>query len=705
MINKKAVYIIENLSCANCASKMETKIKAIKGISNVTITFATKQLQFTAKDPDLFIDIITKICNNIEDGIILVKKENSIPKIENKQSLFDKDKLASISIIIGTIAFISLEIYLKINDIEIFSLGITTIFIIIYLILGGKILLKALKNLRKGQIFDENFLMSIATLGALLIQQFPEAIGVILFYRVGEYFEQIAVKRSRKQIMEAVDLRPEVVNRIINKDTTEIVAAKSVQVGDLLLVKPGDRIPVDGEVVTGESNLDTSAITGESIPIKVLIGSKVTSGCVNISGLLTIKVEKRLEDSMVSRILDSVENAVANKPKIDNFITRFSRIYTPVVIMLALFTGFGIPLLTNQAFYPWIYTALTFLVMSCPCALVLSVPLAFFSGIGAGSKKGILFKGGVTLEVLSNIKAVVLDKTGTITKGDFIVQKIISTKDNDLEVLSLIAACEVNSSHPIAISILKEARKQNISINKPTAVEEISGKGIKAIINNQTVLCGNIKLMQDYQVDLKDYKNQEFGTEVLLAVNGNFIGYVVIADSLKEEASETISKLKKLNVEVAMLTGDTKKSALEVASQVGINQVHYKLLPHEKLEKLKEIQNKSGEVMFVGDGINDTPVLAGANVGAAMGQGSDAAIEVADIVFMNSKLNSIYESIIIAKKTTMISKQNVIFAIAIKVLVMLLGITGIYANMWLAVFADTGVAVLCILNSIRIFKA
>ncbi|QIB67843.1 heavy metal translocating P-type ATPase [Aminipila butyrica] len=612
-------------------------------------------------------------------------------------------------------------------------------FIVAYLTLGSGVLLKAIKNIGKGQVFDENFLMSVATLGAFAIQEYPEAVGVMLFFRIGEFFEEKAVERSRSQIMEAVDLRPEVVSLVEGQRITEI-AAEEAEIGDILLVKPGDRIPLDAVVIEGESRIDTSPITGEPVPVKVTPNSQVVSGCINTSGVLKIRVEKVLEDSMVTRILDSVENAAASKPKIDRFITRFARVYTPFVVAAAVLTAV-IPSLVTGDWQHWIYTALTFLVISCPCALVLSVPLAFFSGIGAGSRQGILFKGGVALESLKNIKAVVMDKTGTLTKGEFVVQNIISTgnliaymtsgvttggrsisngkdlsqveqsmaarpagvskQDVETYLLTLAASCEASSTHPIGVSIVSEAKKAGLTLQTPKSIEEIAGKGIRATLQEGTVLCGNRSLLQDGNVDLADYHNPTTGSEVLLALNGQFIGALTVGDTIKPEAPSAIAKLSKWGIATAMLTGDGEESARSVAKTTGISQVFAKLLPEDKLRILQEIRKEKGSVLFIGDGINDAPVLAGADVGAAMGSGADAAIEAADVVFMTSSVEAIPQAISIAKSASSVAIQNVVFALAIKALVMVLGLVGL-ASMWLAVFADTGVAILCVLNSVRI---
>ena len=568
------------------------------------------------------------------------------------------------------------------------------IFVVAYLILGIDVLNTAWKNLIKGHVFDENFLMSIATIGAFFIGEFPEAVGVMLFYRVGEYFEHRAVSRSRSQIMEAVDLRPETVNRL-HGDHVDTIPAEAARIGDLLLVRPGDRIPLDGVVISGESRIDTAPITGESVPVSARPGSSLTSGCINLSGQLTLRVEKPLRDSMVTRILDSVENAAASKPKIDRFITRFARIYTPVVVALAAATAIIPSLLTGDWSY-WVYTALSFVVMSCPCALVLSVPLAFFSGIGVGSKQGILFKGGLSIEALSGVKAVAMDKTGTLTKGDFAVQ---STSLSD-EALALCAGCEQSSTHPIAASITSYAKARQLSVSNPDSLEELPGMGIRGVVEGKIILCGNEKLMAHFSIDASSFLAEHAGTSVLVAVDGRYEGHILISDTLKTGAAEAVSALHSMNIATAMLTGDSPDSANAVAAVTGIQEVHAKLLPQEKLTALRAIRSAHGATMFVGDGINDAPVLAGADVGAAMGSGADAAMEAADVVFMTSDPKAIAASVRIARQTQTVAWQNVVFALAIKFIVMALGLLG-YANMWMAVFADSGVAMLCVLNSIR----
>lgn len=699
-------YLLENLGCANCASKMETQIAELDGISSATITFATKQLRVTAKNPDLYLPQIRKICSSIESQVQVLEKdftpENDSTAFSQAQAS-DSHKLLSNEqkeltfILVGAVLLVT-GVILEHMGFQMFA--ILPVYVIAYLILGGPILMEAGRNILHGQIFDENFLMSIATLGAFAIQEFPEAVGVMLFYRVGEYFEHKAVDRSRSQIMNAVDMRPEVVNRL-NEDQIQVIPAQDAHVGDMLLIRPGDRIPLDGVIVEGESRLDTSPITGEPVPVSVKPGDDITSGCVNTSGQLIIRVEKPLEESMVSRILDAVENAAASKPKIDRFITRFSRVYTPLVVFLAIATAVIPSLITGHWNY-WVYTALTFLVMSCPCALVLSVPLAFFSGIGAGSKKGILFKGGVSIEALGNLGAVVMDKTGTITEGNFKLQKIVSNGTyEEKELLRICASCEQNSTHPIAVSIVTAARERKLALETPENLEEIAGHGIIASLKEGTVLCGNRKLMDANSILIDEMANETYGSEVFLAVNGKFAGYLLISDTIKQDAKSAIRHLKSLGLYTVMLTGDSENSASAVAKETGIDEVYAKLLPQDKLNILNKVRAEQGSVMFVGDGINDAPVLAGADVGAAMGSGADAAIEAADAVFMNSNVESIPLSIRIARSTNRIAMQNVVFALIIKIAVMILGLAG-FANMWMAVFADTGVAMLCVLNSVRV---
>ncbi len=693
------IYSLENLDCANCAAKMERKINELAEVDEATITYTTKQLKITASSPDALLPKIRQICTSIDSKVVVTPKAEKT-QIPAAQSSSTKKEISHETKTLWQIAIGALLFVGGLLTSQSLSQWTLPIYLVAYVILGGRIVLTAAKNLTHGQVFDENFLMSIATLGAFAISEYPEAVGVMLFYRIGEYFEERAVEKSRSQIMDAVDMRPEVVNLLLG-DEVRVIAAEKADVGDIVLVRPGDRIPLDGSIIEGESRIDTSPVTGEPVPVKVGVGDEVISGCVNTAGLLKIRVEKVLEESMVTRILDSVENAAASKPKIDRFITRFARVYTPFVVALALVTAI-VPSLISGNWNYWVYTALTFLVISCPCALVLSVPLAFFSGIGSGSKQGILFKGGLSLEAMKNVKAIVMDKTGTITQGNFTVQEALPTEIGmEKQLLSLAASCELNSTHPIGVSILEAAQKAGITPQAPQAVEEIAGKGVKARCHDAEVLCGNRKLMETFGVILPEIPTGKNGTEVFVARNKQFIGRIIINDTLKEDAVSAIGKIKAQNILTAMLTGDAQESADEVAKATGIDEVHAKLLPEEKLTKLQDIRRRVGAVMFVGDGINDAPVLAGADVGAAMGSGADAAIEAADVVFMTSSMEAIPQAITIARATNRIAVQNVVFALIIKVLVMILGLVG-FANMWMAVFADTGVAMLCVLNSVRV---
>ena len=737
---EQKVYIMQNLGCANCAAKMEAKFNALPEVQEATITFTTKQLRLTAENPDSLIEKLTEIAQSVEHEVMIVPRDKPHHEPSHEQKCecgcghhhdhehecscghhhdhahecgcghhHDHDHECGCdhhhghdhecgcghhhdhihehehggddlkSILLGAGLFV---VGLILNLLGLGIVGAVA-FVAAYIILGREVLTTAWKNLTKGHVFDENFLMSIATLGAFVIGEFPEAVGVMLFYRVGEYFEHRAVERSRSQIMEAIDLRPEVVQLADGRT----IPAEKAKVGDVLIVRPGDRIPLDGIVLSGESRIDTAPITGEPVPVSVKPGSELISGCINTVGQLTMRVQKPLSESMVTRILNSVENAAASKPKIDRFITRFARVYTPVVVALAAAVAVVPSLVTGNWNY-WVYTALSFLVMSCPCALVLSVPLAFFSGIGVGGKKGILFKGGASIEAMSGVKAVVLDKTGTVTKGEFKVQQIAG----GLDVLKLCASCEQQSTHPIAVSIVTAARERGMELFTPDSLEEIPGQGIRAWADGRLILCGNEQLLAEHKI-IVDKLDRVVGTRVLVAVSGRFVGYITISDTLKSDAREAIGQLKKAGLATVMLTGDAEDSANAVAAEVGIDEVHAKLLPRQKLEKLQLIRNQKGAVMFVGDGINDAPVLAGADVGAAMGSGADAAIEAADVVFMTSDVRAIPEALEIARQTRRIAWQNVGFALVIKFAVMILGLLG-FASMWMAVFADSGVAML-----------
>jgi len=693
----KKIYILENLCCANCGAKMERKINDLSQVESATLTFATKQLAVVINDTvneDHLLLEIQKICSAIEDEVVVKerKEAEAEQKTKVKTSVFEEHRKDIIAIGCGTVLFVAGQM-----------MEFTAIFIVAYLILGLGIVFTALKNLTKGHVFDENFLMSVATIAAFAIGDYAEAVGIMLFYRIGELFEKIAVSKSRSQIMEAVDMRPEVINLVHGDHIHEIPAEEGVP-GNIILIRPGDRIPLDGIVIEGRSQIDTSPVTGEPVPVSVGPDKEVLSGCINGQGVLKVKITKPLKESMVTKILDSVENAAASKPKIDRFITKFARIYTPVVVFLAVATAI-VPSIITGDWNHWIYTAITFLVISCPCALVLSVPLAFFSGIGAGSKRGILFKGGLSIEALKNVKAVVMDKTGTITKGEFKVQEVhIFSRFTKKQVLIMAADCELSSTHPIGKSIVEAAKEKKYPLVSPTEVEEIPGKGIRAVFPIGTVLCGNKEFLDENGVDTEKYIAQTYGTVVLVAIEGILVGEIVIADMVKPESKEAISRMKQMNLVTAMLTGDSNTAAKEVAKMTGVQEVRAQLLPQDKFNNLQEIRRKHGEVLYVGDGINDAPVLAGADVGAAMGSGADAAIEAADVVFMTSSLEAVPEAISIARRTGRIAIQNVVFALGVKFFVMILGFLGM-ANMWMAVFADTGVAMLCVLNSIRVLSS
>lgn len=728
-------YILENLGCANCAAKMERKIQDIPGVESASIIFATKQLRIEAVDPEALVGDIQSICQSIEGEVLVVEKgagpknresssSNSGSKAKN--GFFSGHKADIITLVIGVVLFVVGVILEHVWGYDMWFAGggmivILTfiVFAAAYILLGREALITAARNICHGQVFDENFLMSIATLAAFCIGEFAEGAGVMLFYRIGELFEDIAVERSRSQIMDAVDMRPETV-ALVTEDEHEhhehhesirIIPAGEANPGDILLVRPGDRIPLDGVVVEGESRIDTSPVTGEPVPVSARPGSEVISGCINEQGVLKIRVTKPLSESMVTRILDSVENAAAGKPKIDKFITKFAKVYTPIVVALAVLTAV-IPSLITGDWALWIKTAITFLVISCPCALVISVPLAFFSGIGAASKLGILFKGGLAIEALKNIKAVVMDKTGTITKGVFVVDSISTFNDtSQQEVLAIAAACESASSHPIAASILAkhnetdhhdhcECGQHDLQAPHAISIEEIAGMGVKAQLAEGTALCGNRKLMHEFSIELPALV-ESTGTEVLVTLDNKLIGRIIISDQLKDDSISAINRLKSIGLAPAMLTGDNIKSATAVASASGIPKIRAGLLPEDKVTALNELRDELGSVMFVGDGINDAPVLAGADVGAAMGSGADAAIEAADVVFMTSSLEAVPQSVEIARYTGRIAMQNIVFALVVKLVVILLGLVG-FANIWAAVFADTGVAMLCILNSLRV---
>lgn len=577
-------------------------------------------------------------------------------------------------------------------------------FLIAYLISGGDVLLKAIKNIIKGQVFDENFLMGLATFGAFAIKEYPEAVMVMILYQIGEFLQDKAVEKSRKSISELMNIRPdyanlETENGIIKKNPTD------VKIGDIIIVKAGEKIPLDGKVIEGEASVDTSALTGESVPRRLTTGDKAISGCINQNGLLRIKVEKEFKESTVSKILELVEHASSKKAKTENFITKFAKYYTPAVVLGAIFLALLPPIILHTGFQIWFQRALTFLVISCPCALVISVPLGFFAGIGGASKNGILIKGACYIETLANTETVVFDKTGTLTKGTFKVTQINPINTTKEELLKYTTLAESYSNHPIAISLKKEFSTP-LDTSQVKDVEEIAGNGIKAIVNGEEILTGNSKLMELYGIAYQPEKVA--GTILYTAKNKKYIGYIVISDELKETSAKAIKNLKGIIKDTVMLTGDSYLAAENIAKEIGMSKFYAELLPDQKVEKLEELinsKNKNKSVIFVGDGINDAPVITRADAGIAMGGlGSDAAIEAADAVIMDDNPNKIYKTILIARKTMSIVKQNIVFALGVKALFLILGAMG-FVTMWGAVFADTGVALLAVLNSLRALRA
>ncbi len=579
------------------------------------------------------------------------------------------------------------------------------IFIASYLIVGLEIVLKAIRNITRGKVFDENFLMAIATIGAFAVGEFPEAATVMILYQIGELFQSYAVDKSRKSISSLMDIRPDYAN-VKRENEVLKVSPEEVKIGELIVVKPGEKIPLDGVIEEGKSMLDTSSLTGESMPQDVNIGDNVLSGCINKSGLLTIKVTKEFGESTVSKILDLVENASSKKSKSENFITKFAKYYTPAVVIIAVILAVVPPIIIKDAiFTDWIYRALTFLVVSCPCALVISIPLGFFGGIGGASKKGILVKGSNYLEALAQTEIVVFDKTGTLTEGIFEVQKIETVDIKKEELLELATYAENHSNHPISLSV-KNAYKNKIDMKKITETEEIAGLGVKAIIDGKQVLVGNDKLMEQAKINYE--KSTDIGTILYVAIDNKFAGYIVIADKIKNDSKKTIEILKGNNIKkTVMLTGDKKQVGEHVADILGLDEVYTELLPDGKVKKVEELlkqKSEKGKLVFVGDGINDAPVLALADIGIAMGGlGSDAAIEAADVVIMTDEPSKIGNAIQISKKTMRIVRENIIFSLVVKIAVLILSACGL-STMWEAVFADVGVSIIAILNSLRVLR-
>ena len=577
------------------------------------------------------------------------------------------------------------------------------LYIIAYIIVGYDIVLKAIRNIFKGKVLDENFLMTVATIGAFCIKEFPEAVAVMLFYQVGELFQSYAVDKSRKSVASLMDIRPDYAN-VYRDDEIEKVDPDEVNIGEIILVKPGEKIPLDGIVIEGESMLNTQALTGESVPRKVTLNDEVLSGCINNDGILKIKVTKEFGESTVSKILDLVENASSRKSKSENFISKFAKYYTPIVVIIAILLAI-IPPIIGASFNDWLYRSLSFLVVSCPCALVISIPLSFFGGIGAASKIGVLVKGSNYLEALASTEIVVCDKTGTLTEGVFEVQKIEAIGFSKEDLLKYATYAESFSNHPISLS-LKQTYGKEINEKLVTKTKEISGEGVEALVNGKIVLVGNEKLMKEYNI--KYQKSKEVGTIIYVAINNEFAGTILIADKIKDNSYKAIKLFKNNNVKkIVMLTGDRENISKDVADKLELDEYHAELLPQDKVswvEKLMTQKSSNGKLVFIGDGINDAPVLALSDIGVAMGAlGSDAAIEAADVVIMTDEPSKIANSIQISKKTMRIVKQNIIFAISVKIIVLVLSALGI-ASMWSAVFADVGVSVLAILNALRILK-
>ena len=605
-----------------------------------------------------------------------------------------------IKIVIALILFL-LSLVVKFENESINNI----LFILSYIIVGFEIILEAIENILKGKVFDENFLMSVATIGAFVIGEFPEAVAVMLFYQIGELFQSYAVDKSRKSIANLMDIRPDYAN-IYRDGKVEKVNPNKVRIGETIVVKPGEKIPLDGKIIEGKTSLDTKALTGESMPREVSEGDEILSGCINLDGVIKIKVTKEFGESTVSKILDLVENASSKKSKSENFITKFAKYYTPIVVILAVILATLPPLLVSgQNFSEWIYRALSFLVVSCPCALVISIPLSFFGGIGGASKIGILIKGSNYLEALSNVETVVFDKTGTLTKGVFEVQKVKPVGISKEELIKMAAYSEYYSNHPISKSI-KEAYGKEIDEEKIVNTKELSGHGILAKIEEKEVLIGNEKLMNEYQIDFT--KCEDIGTILYVAIERKYVGYIVIADKIKEDSKIAIKGLKKNNVKkIVMLTGDKKEVGESVSTELKIDKVYTELLPDGKVEKVEELlkqKSEKGKLAFVGDGINDAPVLALADIGIAMGGlGADSAIEAADIVIMTDEPSKIVKAIKLSRKTMRIVKENIVFAIFIKIVVLILSAFGI-STMWEAVFADVGVSVIAIINALRILR-
>ncbi len=691
-------YKLQNMDCASCASKIEEGVAKLEEVKFVSVNFANSSITVDTED----FEKVKKKINEIEPEVKIIDPDAEENEEEDEFNL--KKTLSKIAIII-LLLIAGIIFKDDLHDTP-YSFAEYIVFIFVYLLSGWGVLKGAAKNILRGQVFNEQFLMSVATLGAFAIHEMPEAVAVMVFYNVGEFFQDLAVHRSRRSIKKLLEIRPDSAN-LITDGIVKQVSPESVTIGQKILIKPGEKIPLDGEVIEGKSMVDTSALTGESVPRSVKTGEQVMAGMINKSGTLTVKVTKLFGESSISKILDLVENATAKKAKTEKFITKFARYYTPAVVFGAILVATLPPLLVQgELFSVWIYRALIMLVVSCPCALVISIPLGYFGGIGGASRKGILVKGSNYLDTLTEVRTVVFDKTGTLTKGEFKVSEIVPKNGyNEDEVLEFAAYAESGSTHPIGQSIL-EAYKKKIDRDKVGNITELSGLGIEAKIDGVTVIAGNDRLL--HKKNITHDKCDVEGTVVHVAVNKKYAGYIVISDSVKEDSAEAIAELKNLGVsKCIMLTGDNSSAAKSMAKKLNVDEVYYELLPEDKvkyIEKFITESKKNEKVAFVGDGINDAPVLARADVGIAMGAlGSDAAVETADVVLMNDTPSSVPAAIRIAKKTRRIVWQNILFALGVKLLFIILAAFGI-ATMWEAVFGDMGVALIAILNATRVLK-
>lgn len=704
----KKEYTLKGLDCANCAAKIETAVKRLEGVADASVTLmtATLKVEFTDEHADM-LQRIRETAERLEPGIVLTEKEKRHSAGDghghDHDHDHDHDGNGITALIIGAAIFVAgmvLQYAFRIN-----SYVLLAVFVTGYIILGGEIVLKAFKNILRGQIFDENFLMTIATIGAFLIGDAAEAVGVMLFFQIGEYVQGLAVRRSKESITDLMDIRPDFANVRRNGDVIK-VSPETVLAGDIIVVKPGEKIPLDGIVVEGEAMLDTKALTGESIPRKAKVSDEVLSGCINQNGVLTIQVTKTFGQSTVARIIDLVENVSSNKAPTENFMTTFSRYYTPVVVALAALIGVIPPLFFHGAWGDWVHRGLIFLVISCPCALVVSIPLGFFGGIGGASKRGVLVKGSNYLEALGNLEVVVFDKTGTLTKGVFKVTKLLHAHGfTGQQLLELAANAEAFSNHPIGLSIMKEYGKQ-VDKKRLTDYNEISGHGIRVCMDERVILAGNHRLMNSNGISFEE--SAEIGTKVYVAVDNVYAGCVVISDEIKEDSRAAIAALKSRGIrKTIMLTGDDPQIAEAISKELALDEVYGGLLPEGKVEKVEMLESRKqrkGKLAFVGDGINDAPVLARADVGIAMGGlGSDAAIEAADVVLMTDEPSKLADAIDIARFTKRIVWQNIVFALGIKGIFLLLGAAGV-ASMWEAVFADVGVTLLAVLNATRVIR-